>query len=560
MTGGPPGGGLRAAFAAGWVAAAIGTAALIVYVGAPTRRHGYDALVFAEHVERGRPMDLFHPHHLAYPSIGRVWLTARRDADPAVTAAEAMLEQNAWIGAVGVALLVWMTRHSGVPLALAAGAGAGLAVSWAYWNSATEISARGIACVALEVTALAALWAARGGVARWFVPGAALGLAGLAHQTNVLFSVFVAGIAVTGAGGGARRRAAAVVIALATGAAVSLGGYWLAGRGALRIHQLHHLVTWGSMYLQPSQSVARHSGNTRDAFRNTLERRLYPSARMTPAERIRWGWAHAFLAGWDPARRDARAPGEAAARTVAGGAALLVAGGLLAGLAGRAPFPRPAAAAGGWWLAGLVPFFAWWEPGNVQFWVTSLPGVWWLIAAGWTGLRGAVRADGAAPVWRAAVTLTGWAAIGVIGWSNFTGRVAADAAPGRSIVYEIAGALHEAGGPRDALLVSGLTSPPLGGAVAVTRLSADEIMAPARGAGAPAALARLHDRLAAERAAGCRLLALPEALFPGARLRRFLLARYGITATAWDGVFSGCDPRPLDRSRAVYDLRWPRAR
>jgi hypothetical protein len=177
------------------IAAVLFAGALFLYLRTLTRVHTFDALSYVMSVERKPWTELFHPHHLAYGPLGALALAFGRALGYNGSAALPMQLVNAIVGALGVALFYVTARaatgrtDAALPAALLLGG------SYAFWYYAVEIEVYTVAtlfliiCLALIIQPIP--WSARRCMALGVVQGGAV----LFHQTNVLFCIPVAVIA-----------------------------------------------------------------------------------------------------------------------------------------------------------------------------------------------------------------------------------------------------------------------------------------------------------------------------------------------------------------------------
>src|SRR5262245_12077545 len=211
-------------------ALAIGAAAAVAYAltlsSVPALTH--DSLNYLDNIRTGG-MALYHPHHLAYNAVARVWLNLLGALGVGAGAACRVELLDSLFGGAAAAL-VWTLLRSrakaGPGAALAATAGA--AFSFGAWFYSVSVEVYILPLVLLLATLLV-LTGPRLTRPTMAAAGVLNGLAVVAHQINVLFAVVV----VVGAVHGVDRRtararlaaygtAAAGVVAAAYGAVVGL--------------------------------------------------------------------------------------------------------------------------------------------------------------------------------------------------------------------------------------------------------------------------------------------------------------------------------------------------
>ncbi len=399
------------------IAAVLFVGALFLYLPTLTRVHTFDALSYVTSVERKPWTELFHPHHLAYGPLGALVLALGRALGYDGGAALPMQLVNAIAGALGVALFYVTARaatgrtDAALPVALLLGG------SYAFWYYAVEIEVYTVAtlfliiCLALIIRPLP--WNAR----RSLALGVAQGGAVLFHQTNVLFCVPVAVIAL------ADLRVAKDVRAFA--------GRWGAYAIALA------LVT-ALPYLYVMLIVSNF--RTIDAMLAWL------------TEYARTGWW-----GGPLTTNTVVSLGTGLSDTLAqpGGGWFYLALGVAAAWAGGQRFrqgissaeqPGTPAPSMPWaaliaWLATYGAFFAWWEPDNIEFWIASLPPACLIFA----------RALAQARRWSMPI----WASLGIVGTvvSVNYGSIAQRGNPTTDLQRLIARELAAHSTPADLLIV-----------------------------------------------------------------------------------------------------------
>jgi hypothetical protein len=184
---------LRAAGDAGprvdWIlGAALGLAAVVLYLSARNVFYSFDPLFYAEAVELGTADRLLHPHHLLYNPICRLAYGGARFLGYGGRALAPMHVVNALAGGAGVAFMFALCRRLGARRWASLWAAVGVATAAAYWASAAGVEVYTLGTAA----ALAALYAAtqvpsRGKKAA-ALAGAAFAGAALTHQLNLLLA------------------------------------------------------------------------------------------------------------------------------------------------------------------------------------------------------------------------------------------------------------------------------------------------------------------------------------------------------------------------------------
>jgi hypothetical protein len=388
------------------LALCCGLLAVPLYLATLTQVHTFDALSYVTSVERKPWQALFHPHHLAYGPMGAAlaWLSAA--LAPGSGAAVPLQIVNVIAGAAGIALFADLLMRLHVRPAVALAAAGILGGSYAFWYYAVEIEVYTLAALFLILGMRLLLapepWSAR----RAALLGAAHALAVLFHQTNVLFGVVIAVVALTHRD--------------------------LPWRDWLRRWSGYAMVAGAGIALPYLFAGVVVSGfATPDAL----------WAWLTEYARTGW-WGGALL---DGAKLVEFGRGIDMTIAAAGGAWLWLAlaalacwGWLAGGRMGSVLAPCSA------WLAGYGLFFFWWEPDNIEFWIASLPPLLLLWARATTG----------ADAGRWSRMRAGLAAIVVVGIIGANGSAIAQRGDAsRDLQRVIARALAEHSTPADLLLI-----------------------------------------------------------------------------------------------------------
>ena len=313
----------------------------IIYLSTLTHVHTFDALSYIFDVSRKPWQESFHPHHLAYGPVGVLATWLARGGDAAVV----MQQINALAGATGVALFVaivtrrWQRSDLGILASLALGG------SYAFWYYAVEVEVYTLAALFLLwmiylVDTPAPLTYAR---AVWL--GVAWCGAVLFHQTNVLMLVALTVAAVTAIRTSHHAWRPWLVMTTVAGGLV-IAAYTLVMVGVSGFRDLNQAQAWLFHYAETGWWGGR--GTIAD---------LGTGISLTVA---------AHNGGW-----------------------VLLAGLVCAiGHLRQARWSYNALWLGAWVLCYGV-FFFWWEPDNIEFWISITPVVillWlhvWATAPRW---------------------------------------------------------------------------------------------------------------------------------------------------------------------------------
>ncbi len=115
------------------LAAGCGVASLILYLCSLMRIHPPDAIAYALEIEERR---LFHPQHLIHNWLG--WMAVRVGGalEPDWVTMDSLQRMNAFLGALGVALMALVLCRATGRRGLSAVFAGGLAISYGWWSMA----------------------------------------------------------------------------------------------------------------------------------------------------------------------------------------------------------------------------------------------------------------------------------------------------------------------------------------------------------------------------------------------------------------------------------------
>jgi len=405
---------------------------IALYLFTLTAVHTFDALSYILDVDRKPWRELFHPHHLAYGPLGALIRSLAAAVGWGGSAEKLLQLANATAGALGVALFGGVVARASGRMWAGAAAALLLGASYAYWYYAVEVEVYTIAALFLIVALGLMLALARAPSPRLAAAlGVAQGCAVLFHQTNVLLCVPVLVALLVGTVDGGRwtvdggRRLVAHLVAYGLPLALIVGGAYLGvGLGVSGFRSWEGLYAW-------------MAGYTTTGY---------------------WGGAV------DGSKLALLAKGLAQSIAQPGGAlvGLVLLATLLLNLRGLRAAPHGTLPVSLTWLAVYGAFFLWWEPGNVEFWIASLPPFYLLVVLAGTSDKRRLTTDDRRPgarvavlsvvrAWSSAIVLVGCGIVmlgvnGVsIGRRGDAGRdlqriaaaaVAAQSAPGDLIVAE----------------------------------------------------------------------------------------------------------------------------
>jgi hypothetical protein len=385
-------------WAAGAVVAAAGLA-LYLATGSQNLALAHDSVYYINSIEAGR--DLFHPHHLLYAGMARLWLDAWRAVAPRADAVLLVGALNAVFGALSLfAVFALLRRRFGLGAAAAACGAALAGLSFGFWFYSTCVEVY-LPPLCFLLLTLYVLGGSPLGPARMARAGAAHALAVLFHQSNVLLLPVVLYALWRDA---RRRRGPWLGPALAYG--VTLAGlvgvpYLAVLIGPLGARTPAAALAWLTSYAQHSEYWHRLSAETlfeaaTGAWRATVGSHF---AFAVPQLRVWLGSVFPGQLTSDEAYLvRGLAPGFAAALVaLASGFVVATAAGLAWALARRpAAGPRREAPFGlvAGWIAVYAAFFIFWVPYNPEFWIPQVTGFWILFAAAWFAPRRAAAGRG----------------------------------------------------------------------------------------------------------------------------------------------------------------------
>lgn len=348
-------------------AASLLTAAAILGLFLATRPHLHypDATAYAEQVMRGQ---IFHPHHLLYNWVGSLAVKARSNADPITT----LQGVNALAGAAGCGLLTFVLALATKRILLPALLGLVLGVTYGWWSLAVIWEAHTLPVVFMLAVAGVLMVRRLPPVAHGLLTGLLHAGAIVFHQTMVLAVPAVLVALALRSGGRARRVAAyAVTGALLVGSlyGVAIGSGGAHGREDIPIADF---VLRDARLAKPPVDSSRRfevlGRGWRTAFAAARVRQCTNAGQVLASSTLSTG------------QLEQRALRLSAGAMVVGAVPFLLA---LVPTARR--FPTATVLALGW-AAVAVPFVAWWEPGNYEYYVgvTAILLLW--SGLGWTTL------------------------------------------------------------------------------------------------------------------------------------------------------------------------------
>ena len=336
-----------------FLAMALGAACFCVYLSHLAINHTYDGMVFASLIEQKDPSfwDLFHPHHLIYNFLGRLFFLWGHSHGANWDGLGALQFFDLLTGTFGVLLvfhlLVRLTGDRGVAFLSALG----LSFTYSYWYFSTSPGVRIFATVTPLLAWYAFSFVKDRGVFYGLVLGAAHTFAVLGHQTNLLLvPAFLGGIWCVREKTGQEKLWISFLYLFSLALGV-LGAYAFIGRFLCDRTTYSAWVWWLMSYMHVKE-WGGHLGSA--GF-----------------ERGKFAMVFAFLAGAYPTKPLGQYLTFGFAKSIFQNALLFVLAALL--VQSRSLWSKYPQALwiGLFWLLAFVPFFVWWEPWNIEFWVSS---------------------------------------------------------------------------------------------------------------------------------------------------------------------------------------------
>ncbi len=340
----------------------LGIFFLYLYLSHLSFNYTFDGLAFSAQVEKDNlPLHLyFHPHHLLYTFLGRLFFLWGRAHGATWDGLVALQFFNLLTGVVGILILFHlMVRETNDRLAALLSA-SGLAFTHSYWYFSTIPGVRVFATVTPLLAWYVLTYLRNKPPFFGWILGAAHALAVLGHQTNLLLVLaFLGGIFLIHEKTRWERLRASLYY-LASLSALVLAAYAVVGRYVYFRKTYHDWLWWVFSYFHASQKWGGY---------------FKPSG----FERGGGAMVHAFLPGVPSLKALYLSLTYGTAETILQNAVLVLLALLLLRLGHHWAHHRQAVWVSVLWLTAFVPFFVWWEPWNIEFWVSSTIPCWVLM-------------------------------------------------------------------------------------------------------------------------------------------------------------------------------------
>jgi hypothetical protein len=344
-----------------FMALVLGAVCFCVYLSHLAINHTYDGMVFASLIEQPQVSfwQLFHPHHLIYNFLGRLFFLWGHTHGADWDGLEALQFFDLLTGTLGVLLVFHLLVRLTGDRWIAFLSALGLSFTYSYWYFSTSPGVRIFATVTPLLTWYVFSYVKDRGVFYGLVLGLAHTLAVLGHQTNLLLIP-----AFLGAIWCVREKSKIEKLWLSFFYLASLligviGAYAFIGRFLCERTTYSAWVWWLMSYMH----VKEWGGHLGEAG----------------FERGRFAMVFAFLAGAYPTKPLGEFLTFGFAKSIFQNALLFVLGALLTQIRSLWSKYSQTLWIGLFWLLAFVPFFVWWEPWNIEFWVSSTVPCWILI-------------------------------------------------------------------------------------------------------------------------------------------------------------------------------------
>jgi hypothetical protein len=423
-----------------FLAFCLGTSCFCVYLTYLPINHTYDGMVFASLIEQKEVpfWELFHPHHLLYNFLGRMIFLWGHFHGADWDGLEALQFFDVLTGVLGVIVAFHLLVRLTEDRCMAFLSSLGLAFTYSYWYFSTSPGVRIFATVTPLLVWYVSSYLKNSPPIYGFFLGVAHTLAVLGHQTNLLLvPAFLGGVWYL-KGKSVQEKLWMSFFYIFTLTIGVLGIYAFVGRYLCERTTYSSWVWWIMSYMH----VKEWGGH------------------LGPAgfEKGRFAMVFAFLAGSYPTKPLGQYLTFGMARSIFQDAILVVLGALLINIRYFWLKYSQTIWIGLFWLLAFVPFFIWWEPWNIEFWVSSTVPCWILMGL----VASDISRHFTNPVLRLSnrlLFLLLWASlISLLFLYNFEGRV-----KNNSTTYankELLAVLDWKTKPHDLLLLTGLNTIP----------------------------------------------------------------------------------------------------
>lgn len=340
----------------------FGVLCFYLYLSHLSFNYTFDGLAMSGEVEKDTtPLYLFfHPHHLLYTFLGRLFFLWGRAHGATWDGLVALQFFDLMTGVFGILLAFHLLVRETNDRLVAVLAASGMAFSHSYWYFSTIPGVRIFATVTPLFAWYLLTYQKKLPASFGWVVGSAHALAVLGHQTNLLLlPAFLGGILLLKEKTWWERLKASLYYLIAL-TAIVLAAYAVIGRYIYYHRTFHDWLWWVFSYFHSPQNWGGHFDKTGFGHgRSAMVRAFLPHVR--PLDNME----DPFTFG--------------TAETILQYSVLVLLVVFLIRLKHLWNYHRQAIWVSITWVAAFVPFFVWWEPWNIEFWVSSTIPCWVLI-------------------------------------------------------------------------------------------------------------------------------------------------------------------------------------
>lgn len=336
-------------------------ACTFVYLSKVPLNFTYDGMVFASHIERDHePLwNFFHPHHLIYTFLGRLLFLWGRDHGASWDGLVTLQFFDLVTGVLGVLLVFHLLVRETDDRPTAFLSALGLSLTYSYWYFSTSPGVRIFATVTPLLAWYVLTYQRKAHPTFGLVIGFAHAFACLGHQTNLLlFPAFLIGI-LSLPGRTFREKFQTILYYSFSLTFWVLAVYGFVGRFICYRKTYSTWLWWVFSYFH----VQQWGGHMEQAG----------------IERGKFAMVQAFLQDILPYKTMAEPFTYAATRTIFTYTLWFLTAYLLLRIKPIWTKSRMSLIMAFLWLLAFVPFFIWWEPWNIEFWVSSTVPCWILL-------------------------------------------------------------------------------------------------------------------------------------------------------------------------------------
>ena len=360
------------------VLVALAVAAVYLATLAGSHNEGEDGVGYLLPIRDGDVAGIFNPYHLIYNWLGWTADHTARSVGFGGGPMGPMQILDALLGAAGIGLLWVLLRTVTGGRTAAFGACGIVAFSYGYWGYSVDVEVYVLSTVLLIAALFAAWHASTHPSPRAFaVLGVAHGFAVLGHNTNVLFGVVaLAALAITWRAISPSDRWRCIAAYAAGGVAVVVPLYALA-IPVVGLHSPREFYDWLTAYAQSgdwghltAQSgpkaaigagralIGGHSALSLGPIHDFADRRFHDKSLREEFFMVR-NFSHPLA--W-----------ALVAVTAMAGAAMVISLARWIQRPAVSPAARRLAVLCLAWLVPYAIFFTWWEPANLEFWISTM--------------------------------------------------------------------------------------------------------------------------------------------------------------------------------------------